>query len=80
MSAVSHFGFVAIWGWRDVAGSPAQGLGYKHLHPAPWTTQAGILIQFPQPLPASDHVRMTTPQPPQLGRTSPQPCLPCAMM
>ena len=44
-----------------MAGSPPQGLGYKHLHPAPWTTQAGILIQLPQPLPASDHVHMTGP-------------------
>lgn len=41
---------VRCWGWRDVAGSPPQGLGYKHLHPAPWTTQAGILIPFPPAL------------------------------
>lgn len=79
MSAVSHLGFVAGAGemWQD---PHLRDLATSTYTLPPGPRRLGFSSRSPQPLPASDHVCMTTPQPPQLGRTSSQPCLPCAMM
>ena len=60
MSAVSHLGFVAKAGevWQ---GPHLRDLATSTYTLPPGQRQAGILIQLPQPLPASDHVHMTAP-------------------